>query len=617
MSTVPNRSDHECEAGGFGSIPELLRLQAHRQGDRLALCAPGVRPLSYSRLWARVQDLVQTFNRLGLGRGDRVAIVLPGGPDLAVAFLATAAGAVSAPLNPAYREEEFEFYLSDLGAEALITEADNASPAVRVARARRIRVLELARGPEALVGGFTLSGPGFNGSHRGEEPPRADDVALVLHTSGTTSRPKVVPLTHANLCASAANVRDVLALTPEDRCLNVMPLFHVHGLVAALLASLAAGSAIVCTPGFYAPEFFRWMDEFRPTWYTAVPTMHQSILARAPVHRDVLARRRLRFVRSSSSALPPRIMAELEAVFEAPVIEAYGMTEAAHQMASNQLPPGSRKAGSVGAAAGPELAVMDEAGHLLPPKLVGEVVICGSNVMGGYENNPEANQRAFTDGWFHTGDQGFLDPEGYVFITGRLKEIINRGGEKIAPREVEEALLGHPAVAEAAAFAVPDAVLGEEVGAAVVLRGDARTTERELREFAASRLADFKVPRIILLRDELPKGPTGKVQRIGLAARLGLEAIPAREPPRERPFVAPRTPLEEILAGIWVEVLDIERLGVHDHFLDVGGDSMIAARLVSRVRQELRLELPQRSLFDAPTVADQAAVIEELLQVET
>ncbi len=249
-----------------------------------------------------------------------------------------------------------------------------------------------------------------------------------------------------------------------------MPLFHIHGLMASTLASLAAGGSVACPPSFNALRFFHWLEDTRPTWYTAVPTMHQAILTRADRHADTIRDSRLRFVRSSSSSLPPQVMRELEQTFGMPVIEAYGMTEAAHQMTSNPLPPASRYAGSVGVAAGPEVAIMDESGQLLPTGSLGEVVIRGRNVTSGYDDNPEANARAFTNGWFRTGDQGTLDDAGYLRLTGRLKELINRGGEKISPLEVDAVLMDHPAVAQGVSFAVPHPMLGEDIAAAIVLR---------------------------------------------------------------------------------------------------------------------------------------------------
>jgi acyl-CoA synthetase (AMP-forming)/AMP-acid ligase II len=301
-----------------------------------------------------------------------------------------------------------------------------------------------------------------------------------------------------------------------------MPLFHIHGLMAAVLGSLGAGASVCCTPGFNALKFFAWLNEVNPTWYTAVPTMHQAILGRAPRNLEIIKQSKLRFLRSSSASLPPQVMKALEETFNAPVIEAYGMTEAAHQMACNPLPPRARKPGTVGVAAGPEVSIMDKQGEHLPPGSIGEVVIRGPNVTFGYQNNPEANATEFTDGWFRTGDQGVMDADGYLRLTGRLKEIINRGGEKISPREVDEVLLDHPAVIQAVTFAMPHDKLGEEVAAAIILREGIAATESEIRKFASKRLAKFKVPRKVLFLDEIPKGSTGKLQRIGLAQKLGL-----------------------------------------------------------------------------------------------
>jgi acyl-CoA synthetase (AMP-forming)/AMP-acid ligase II len=301
-----------------------------------------------------------------------------------------------------------------------------------------------------------------------------------------------------------------------------MPLFHIHGLMAAVLASLSAGASVFCSPGFDALQFFSWLSESRATWYTAVPTMHQAILQRASRNQQSIDEARLRFIRSSSSSLPPTVFNELEGTFDVPVIEAYGMTEASHQMTSNPLPPGERKPGTVGVPFGLEVAIMDDKGRLLPQGSIGEIVIRGKNVTRGYANNPQANATGFTDGWFRTGDQGMLDVDGYLSIQGRLKEIINRGGEKISPREVDEVLMEHPAVQQAVTFAMPHPKLGEEVAAAVVLYPGMQAGEQELRDFARERLAPFKVPRKIVILEEVPKGATGKLQRIGLAHKLGL-----------------------------------------------------------------------------------------------
>lgn len=503
------------------TIAQLLEAGADAH---TAIMAPGGVPLSYAGLRSHVANTVAALNSRGIGSSDRVAIVLDNGPEMATAFLAIASGATAAPLNPSYRADEFEFYLTDLRAKLLVIAKGKETPAEAVAVKLGIPVARLAAQPEQGAGSFTLEFPaGLTGiAVSAPTMSRPDDIALVLHTSGTTSRPKIVPLAQRNVCASADNIRRSLALTAKDVGMVVMPLFHIHGLMAALLAPLSAGGTVWCTPGFNALKFFAWLSEANPTWYTAVPTMHQAIMLRAPKNADAVAASRLRFVRSSSSALPPTVLAEIERVFRARLVEAYGMTEASHQMASNPLAPRERKPGTVGLAAGPEIRVVTEEGETVPVGARGEIVIKGGNVMAAYENNPDANATAFINGWFRTGDVGTMDDDGYLSIVGRLKEIINRGGEKISPREVDEIIMEHPAVHQCVTFAVPHEMLGEEVGAAIVLREGHSATDRELREFAAIRLADFKVPKKIVIVKEIPVGATGKLQRIGLAAKLGL-----------------------------------------------------------------------------------------------
>ena len=507
----------------FTTLPEMFAAHAQQTPAATAITGPGAVPLSYSGLRLQIEKTVKTLNAMGIGRGDRVGIVLPNCPEMASAFVAVASACTAAPLNMAYRADEFEFYLSDLKAKALIVAVGSDTPARAVAAKLGVVVLELHALPEQGAGCFDLSSAipsGIPAASGGMA--QMDDVALILHTSGTTSRPKIVPLSHRNVCASARNISTTLALTQADRELHVMPLFHIHGLIAGVLAPMAVGSSIFCTPGFNALKFFAWMKECQPTWYTAVPTMHQTILSRAAGNAEVIAANPLRFIRSSSSSMPTQVIAELEKVFGAPLIESYGMTEAAHQMSSNPLPPAKRIPGSVGLAAGPEVGIMNLAGEMLPAGEIGEIVIRGENVTRGYENNDKANAEAFTHGWFRTGDQGTLTEDGYLSLTGRLKEIINRGGEKISPLEVDEVLMDHPAVMQVVTFAMPHPKLGEDVAAAVVLREGKSLTERELRDFASTKLADFKVPKKILFLAEIPKGATGKLQRIGLAAKLGL-----------------------------------------------------------------------------------------------
>jgi acyl-CoA synthetase (AMP-forming)/AMP-acid ligase II/acyl carrier protein len=599
---------------------ELLRTVGGARSDAIAI-TDLLRPsLSHGRLDDLTARLGTELRRLGVGHNERVAISLPNGAEMATVVLAVTRVATASPLNPGLTRSEFEFYLADLDARLVLVAEDDRSEATSAARALGLPVVTVTSVAGAHAGEVTMrmsDGPELTPINATVEPREAsrDDVALVLHTSGTTSRPKIVPLTHENLCRSAANVASSLALDPSDRCLNVMPLFHIHGLVAALLASSCAGASVVCTPGFEAPRFFEWFEAARPTWYTAVPTMHQAVLSRAgAAQRDLVARSDLRLVRSSSASLPPSVLTDLEKAFGVPVIEAYGMTEAAHQMTSNPLPPRTRKLGSVGLAAGPEVAIADAHGRILRASEVGEVVIRGSNVMSAYDGIEDQAGHFHADGWFRTGDQGYLDAEGYLFLTGRLKEIINRGGETVAPRAIDEVLLEHPKVAQAVAFAVPDPSLGEEVAAAVVAREGTEISESELQEFLLGRLSWARMPKRILVLDEIPKGATGKVQRIGLAEQLGLESVHKSADELAHGDLDPADETVQRLTALWSDVLDVSDLGADDSFLEVGGDSITATALVIRVENEFSVEVPLMAFFDAATIRRQAALVDQLVQ---
>jgi acyl-CoA synthetase (AMP-forming)/AMP-acid ligase II len=591
----------------FSSIPGLLEHHAQRSPDALAILAPGRAPLTYGRLYQHIEDVGRTLRAMGIGRRDRVAVVLPNGPEMAVAFLAVTACAVCIPINPAYGAEELDRYFADLRPRALITQAGIDSPARRVALSRAVQVVDLLVEPDAEAGVFALAGE--QGSACRHDTAKADDVASLLLTSGTTSRPKIVPLTHANLCASAYGSIAALALRETDRCINVVPLFHGHGLHNVLLATVAAGASVACTPGCEVDKFFGWLRDFRATWYSAVPTMHQAILAQARDIGERPADCRLRLVRSSSAPLPPHVFAELEQTFEAPVIEFYGMTETASSpLACNPLPPRVRKPGSVGIPIDLDVAILDDAGTLLPGGQTGEVVVRGTAVMGGYDGDPAATKAAFAGDWFKTGDLGYFDDDGYLFLTGRLREMINRGGEKVTPQEVEAVLLQHPAVADAVTFAVPHPTLGEDVASAIVLRSGTTATPNDIRQFAMGRIADFKVPRQVVFVNEIPKGPTGKVQRIGLWNKLGLASAK-----RQKAFVPPRTALESSLAKRWAEILRVEQVGIHEDFFASGGDSLLASRALSHIYDLTQIELEVSRFFEAPTVAEVAQHLERLI----
>jgi acyl-CoA synthetase (AMP-forming)/AMP-acid ligase II len=468
--------------------------------------------LSYERLHDAVSSLAGRLASLGVGRGSRVALVVPDGPDFLHLLLALVAlGATAAPLNPGYKRDEYAFYLDDLEPELLVLPAGGGQ-AVRDAAGDTARLVEVESGE----GGPTLLAAGAAvGREAPYEPAGPDDVALLLHTSGTTSRPKQVPLRQRNLAASARTIADFYGLGPGDVSYVAMPLFHVHGLVASVFGALAGGGTVI-VPRRMAPRpFWPQLRRFGVTWFSAGPTLHQMLLERID---DDGPPETLRFARSCSSALAPALMERAEAAYGAPMLEAYGMTEASHQMASNPLPPAPRKPGSVGVATGTAIHVVDGEGRELPQGTAGEVAISGPGVTSGYLANPEANAASFFDGWFRTGDRGVLDADGYLRLEGRLKEMILRGGENISPYEIEEVLLAHPAVSDAICFGIDDEKYGERVGAAVTLTRAAEP--RELIDHCRERLAAFKVPEVVHVLEAIPRTPTGKVQRKRVGASL-------------------------------------------------------------------------------------------------
>jgi acyl-CoA synthetase (AMP-forming)/AMP-acid ligase II/acyl carrier protein len=585
----------------FSSLSELLATHARSAPTRSAILGLGCAPLTYAALWVQAKDMARELRTRGVGPQDRVAVVLPHGPEAAATVVAVAANAVCAPLNPGFTADEWRRYFTDLRIAALVTRADMDSASRTVAHGLGIAVIDLPlRSSGSLADAVSTSAPRTSDN---EVASGAAD-AFVLLTSGSTSRPKIVPLTHAAVCRSAHNVGATLSLTPRDRLLGVLPLFHVHGLVSGLLAVLAAGSSVACMPGFDANGFVDWLTEFRPTWYTAVPAIHRAVLSVAAGHASRMRRSSLRIIRSASSTMPPDLTRGLERLFGVPVIDTFGMTEAASQIAAN--PVARRKAGSVGRSAGAEIAIMDQKGRRLPTGKRGEIALRGPTVTRGYDNDPAATEAAFQKGWFRTGDLGYLDRDGYLFIVGRIKDIINRGGQKVAPAEVEQVLMSHPEVVEACAFGVPHKRLGEDVAAAVVLRRDAEVSVNGLRDFVRGRLAAFKVPGLIHIVPEIPKGPAGKVKRGELAAALSTPRPQDRADGQGKSHT-PRSDLEQQLAAAWMEFLDLDRIGRDDDVFTLGADSISLVQMLSRLRAWLNVDLSLKDLFDAPTVAALAA----------
>lgn len=589
-----------AETRTFAHIGGLLDHYARTTPAAPALLGPGRPVLTYGGLNDRIRHLGRTLRGLGIGSADRIAVALPRGADNALALIAVASSCACVPVNPDLTADELQRYSSELKLTALVTRADMNSPSRDVAKALDIAVIDFVPGPKDDLGGCEFAGPTVAPANRGGAS-RGEDDAFILLTSGTAARPKTVPLTQRNVCLSAHNAGRVLSLAPHDRLLNVLPLFHAHGLISGLLTALAAGSSVICTEGFDAASFFGWMRELQPTWYTAVPTIHRALLTAAEADPDRVRSSSLRVIRSASASLAPAILNGLEATFGVPVLETYGMTEAASQIAAN--PFDLRKIGSVGRAAGPEIAIMDENGRPLASGERGEIMLRGPNMSRGYYNDEAATQAAFRDGWFRTGDLGYLDADGYLFIVGRIKDVINRGGQKISPLEVEEVLLSHPAVLEAGVFAVPHPKLGENVAAVVVLRPNSEATSDQLRQFARKRLAAYKVPSLIRSVAALPKGASGKVKRNALAELIATaEDADAAQ--------LPRNALETQLAEIWAALLELPQVGIDQDIFALGADSLAVTQMRSRLRERFGVDFSFEDIFDCATVTALAARIE-------
>ena len=485
--------------------------------NNVALTSENSPPLLYKDLKSFVNKIASQLAGNGISNKDRAAIVLPNGPFMASSFLTLSSYMSAAPLNPSYKTNEYEFYLKDLNPKIVIVEPNSSNEVVGVAKNLNIPVCEMKIKKDDPSGLFNL----FDIESE-YQLPEENDEGLVLHTSGTTSRPKIVPLTNKNIYSSAENISKSLNLSEMDHCLNIMPLFHIHGLIAILAASIRSGASICASNGFNALKFLELAKSEKITWYSGVPTMHQAILLRAEKNLELAKNLNLRLIRSSSASLPPAVFEKLNNVFGCSVIEAYGMTEATHQMTSNPLPPKKQKPGFVGIPAGPEVCIMDEKDKILDQGETGEVCIKGDNVTLGYDNNPEANKNSFTNGWFRTGDQGYFDQNGYLKISGRLKEIINKGGEKISPLEVDNVLMDHPLIEQAVCFGYEDKMLGEDIAAAIIVKEGKNCSETDVKTYAQEKLAKFKIPKKIFFVNEIPKGATGKLQRNVLAKNFGL-----------------------------------------------------------------------------------------------
>lgn len=576
-----------------GTLHALLAARAALDPQAPAILSPGRSELSVGALAQQVDEIRGFLNGHGLGRSDRVAVLAGLGPEAAVATLGVAGCAVCIPINP-LATAELEAALIETRAQALVAPTGAHAPARDAAARHGLALFTGTVPPGAEAGRFDLAGGRAAAAAR-PGPAAEDDVALVLRTAGTTSRPKLVPGTHRQLVARAEKARRLLGIGADDRCLCPMPLCYGHGLYSGLIAPLATGGSTILPRSFDEETFLHCLGRLSPTWYTAGATHQQAILGWLRERAAQIAGHRLRFARSGAASLPRAALDELEGLLGVPVVEGYSASETG--MITANPPHGRRKSGTVGISTERDFAVVDERGSVAPPGVSGEVVVRGPTVFSGYEGDTELNRRSFSDAWFRTGDRGVSDEDGYLTLGGRIDEVINRGGEKVSPAEVEGALLEHPEVSEAVVFAVPHGTLNEDVAAAVRLTTGAGADEGDLRRFLAGRLARFKVPRRIVAVPELPSGPTGKPVRADLAERLGL----ASEPAGGAPDHARPAPLERTLIGLWGEALERDDVGPDDDFFQLGGDSLSGVELLAAIEEELHVGLGLEDLFDAPT----------------
>ncbi len=577
------------------TIPAILAAQAEPGPNQTALIAPDGQTISFAALaehTTRLGAALQSLRPRDPARGLRIGIALPNGVEISIVLLAATCVGTAVPFNPAHTAPESETLFAQTGIDALVVAAGAEVPAIAAAQALGVPVLRLTS--DLRISGLRAD--------RAAMPARdPTDIALLLLTSGSTGQPKRVPLTHLNVCRSAADVAHSVALTPADRCLVMWEQFHIGGLVDLLLAPLISGGSLIAAGSFDAPRFFAQSKAHAPTWYQAVPTTLAELTLYG--ERENLPPPKLRFVRAVAAALSPAVQEQAARYFDAPIIRTLGMTEAGPLITSTALPPAPQKPGAVGRSAGPELRIIGLDGAEVAAGGTGQVAIRGENVFAGYEDNPDANAAAFLCDWFLTGDVGYLDPDGDLFLTGRQKEQINRGGEKISPQEVDDALLSHPAVAEAATFAVPHATLGEDVACAVALTAD--TSDSDLRSYLGARLAAHKIPARIAILDRLPRSPVGKIDR------MALSRMAAQDKASDTQFTAPATPNETAVAAIWCHELRLDEISVHQDFAGADGDSLSAVRILVALEARYGRTMPDDLLTIASTVHQMAAALDE------
>ena len=605
------------------TIRSLIDLKAEQLPTKTFLISPESKnQLTFKELQREIHHLVHRLQDMGLSKGDKVAFMLDNSIFTVVLFLgAMYGGFVPVPLNVEAGQAQLEYILHHCDTRAVFTSNEYASSLRKINDNSNLKI--------QIIQMSTAIKTGVDKSHIPDIPLpqlQAEDDAILVYTSGSTGRPKGVLVSHRNVIAGSMNTITAHKLTSNDRSLCVLPLYHMNAQIITLLPTLLSAGSVVLPYRFNVNSFWDWVIEYHCTWFALVPTIISQLLHWA----DPYAENRevdldhVRFARTSSAPLAPHQHRAFEEKFELLLIEAMGSTEAGSVIFSNPLPPAERKIGSPGIPFGFETRIIDSAGHELPQGQKGEITIRGPSVMKGYYKAPSETAEAIhPDGWLHTGDLGYMDEDGYVFIVGRAKELIIKGGENIAPREIDEAMEHHPLVMEAVAVGIPDPILGQDIIAYAVLKPGTSCGKQELLEFCEQRLGPFKTPSRITFVEKLPKGPSGKVQRLKLidhegdsiSSKMSLtEEVKSDRRQRktgiQQPFMPPRTPVEKIIMDIWQELLRTDNLSIHDNFFELGGFSLLASRILTRLRKRFFIDLTLHFFFEYPTVAQQAVIID-------
>ena len=585
------------------TVGAAIRFRAETQPDQPAVVSSSFAPLSYRELQYLIPDVRAALRTAGLSRSARIVIAMPNGPHAALAIVAVACSAVSIPLNPRQTLREIEMGFAALPPDAILLVKGSDSVVRRVADRLGIKILEAVRSQDGGLG-IRIDEPksGTAVAIREPDEPDPDAPAFILQTSGTTAKPKLIPTAHRNMLAAAARVQAWFDLTPQDRCLCVSPVFYAHGLHVMIFTPLLSGGSIAFPTDASKFDDAEWFDALRPTWYSASPTVHRLVFDQTKLRADAKARHSLRFILSGGAPLPRDILEGLQQTLGVPVVEHYGSSEGM-QICSNQLKPGRSKPGTVGIPSPDTVIIAADDGSKLPPGQQGEILVGGPTVVAGYLNAPELSSASFVNGWFKSGDIGSIDEDGFLTLHGRKDDLINRGGEKISPMEIDEALLRHPAIAEAAAFSVPHSSLGEDVAAAVVLRPGMTATSIELRRYLQDQLASFKVPGQIIIRDQLPKGKTGKIVRRQLGGSLeenaAVEAKTTAPRLDENPAI---NTLVAQLTELWERLLKTSPVSIDDDFSEKGGDSLLAMEMLCEMERLTGQTIPTSILFEARTI---------------